>query len=147
MKELWNISEKDWLNLSNRQFLLAFFTQKKHPEDASIHRRKESFPVKPFLTIFGTFGSFLACLGRNWVKSHCYSIRSNLKKWTLSSFAFQSFQRFIGTLNKKNFSIRVRDFWDNSIYSISLYSFRVNYSIFEFGNSKFIVHKTKGHST
>ena len=32
VKELWNISEKDWLNLSNRWFLLAFFTHKKTQE-------------------------------------------------------------------------------------------------------------------
>ena len=40
------------LSLSNRQFLLAFFTHKKHPVEASIHRRKELFPVKPSLTPF-----------------------------------------------------------------------------------------------
>ena len=47
--ELWNISEKDWLNLSNRQFLLAFFTHKKHPRGVSIHEIKELFPLKPSL--------------------------------------------------------------------------------------------------
>ena len=49
VKELWNISEKDWLNLSNWQFLLSFFTHKKHPRGASIHEIKESFPLKPSL--------------------------------------------------------------------------------------------------
>ena len=49
VKELWNISEKDWLNLSNRQFLLSFFTQKKHPRGVSIHEIKELFPLKPSL--------------------------------------------------------------------------------------------------
>ena len=43
------MSEKDWLNLSNWRFLLAFFTHKKHPRGASIHEIKESFPLKPTL--------------------------------------------------------------------------------------------------
>ena len=34
-----------------------------------------------------------------------------LKKWGLSNFAFQSFQGFIGTQNKKNSLIPVRDSW------------------------------------
>ena len=48
VKELWNISEKDWLNLSNKWFLLRFFYTQKNSR-GSIHKRKESFPVKPFL--------------------------------------------------------------------------------------------------
>ena len=43
------MSEKDGLNLSNRRFLLAIFTHKKHPRGASIHEIKESFPLKPSL--------------------------------------------------------------------------------------------------
>ena len=41
-----------------------------------------------------------------------------LKKWALSSFAFQSSKGFIGTLNKKIFKICVRDFWDITIYPL-----------------------------
>ena len=50
--------------------------------------------------------------------SHCYSIRSNLKKTALFSIAFQSVQGFIGTLNKKSFSICVRHFRHNPIYPL-----------------------------
>ena len=32
VKEFWNISEKDWLNLSNQQFLLLFFYTQKTPK-------------------------------------------------------------------------------------------------------------------
>ena len=32
---------------------MAFFTHKKHPVGASIHRRKESFPLKPSLVGYG----------------------------------------------------------------------------------------------
>ena len=51
VKEFWNISEKDWLNLSNRQFFFGVFKHKKHPGGASIHEIKESFPLKPSLEI------------------------------------------------------------------------------------------------
>ena len=37
--------------LTNLQFLLAFFTHKKHPGGASIHEIKELFPLKPSLEI------------------------------------------------------------------------------------------------
>ena len=48
-KRIMKYKEKDWLNLSNRQFLLSFFTHKKHPGGESIHRRDVFFPVKPSL--------------------------------------------------------------------------------------------------
>ena len=35
--------------IRNCQCLLPFFTHQKHPVGASIHRREESFPVKPSL--------------------------------------------------------------------------------------------------
>ena len=41
-----------------------------------------------------------------------------LKKWALSSFAFQFFQGFIETPNKKIFLNPVRDFWDNPNYPL-----------------------------
>ena len=43
---------KCWVFATNTPvfLVLLFFTHKKHPVGASIHRRKESFPVKPSLT-------------------------------------------------------------------------------------------------
>ena len=49
VKELWHISEKDWLNLTDCQQCLAFLHTKKYPGGASIHRIDESFPLKPTL--------------------------------------------------------------------------------------------------
>ena len=45
------------------------------------------------------------------VPSHCYLPDWTFKKWGLSSFGFQSFQRWIGTQKNKNFSIPVRYCW------------------------------------
>ena len=51
VKEFWNISEKDWLNLTNHQQSSAFLHTKKYPGGASIHRIDESFPLKPSLVV------------------------------------------------------------------------------------------------
>ena len=48
VKELWNISEKDWLTYLTGDFYCHFYTQK-HPRGASIHEIKELFPLKPAL--------------------------------------------------------------------------------------------------
>ena len=67
VKELWNVSEKDWLKLSNRRFLLSFFIHKKHPRGASIHEIKEPFPLKPSLieTLLLSLMKYLVKLGKN----------------------------------------------------------------------------------
>ena len=49
VKELGNISEKDWLDSTNRQQDLVIFTHKKYPGGTSIHRIDESFPLRPSL--------------------------------------------------------------------------------------------------
>ena len=44
VKELWNISEKDWLNLSNQWFLLSFFTHKNTQDVRAFMRSRNSLP-------------------------------------------------------------------------------------------------------
>ena len=50
VKELWNISEKDWLNLTNHQQGFGVFYKKK-TGGASIHRINKLFPLKPSLVL------------------------------------------------------------------------------------------------
>ena len=44
VKKLWNISEKDWLNLSNQQFLLSFLHTKNTQEGWAFMRSRYRFP-------------------------------------------------------------------------------------------------------
>ena len=50
-------------------------------------------------------------------------------------------------LNTRDVSIMLIAIKYKTTYRISSYSFRGNYSLFEFGNPKVTVHKAKGHST
>ena len=46
--DFWS-SNKNYEIYLTSNFYWRFFTHKKHPVGASIHRRQESFPVKPSL--------------------------------------------------------------------------------------------------
>ena len=50
-RKIRNVSEKDWLNLTDRQQGSAFLHTKIYQGGASIHRIDESFPLKPPLHI------------------------------------------------------------------------------------------------
>ena len=103
---------KNWLISSlhqrpiNRPLVASSYSQIIHKNESNqkVHHRFNFLPH--FVWCSSTFST------------HCYSIRSNLRKWALSIFAFQSFKGFIETLNKNIFLIRARDFCDNPIYPL-----------------------------
>jgi hypothetical protein len=71
-------------------------------EDSDQFQWKHCLSVSESCTILLIFHS-------KW--PHCYLPDWTFKKWGLSSFGFQSFQRWIGTQKNKNFSIPVRYCW------------------------------------
>ena len=55
-------------SLSNRQFLLAFFSHKKHQRGASIHEIKKTFPLKSSLIMLEILKESMVCIKNFLIK-------------------------------------------------------------------------------